>query len=911
MSWARAVVFSTLFLSSQFLSAQRVERYITIIDSLTQLPIVGAKCEVQGTFLYSGLDGSIETNEESFGKPFQISAYHYTSISGTLLPGLRIALLPDDYRVDAISISVKSNENTEGSARFTEFSSQNLVSVISSQEIDISPDMTVANVLQRVSGVSLERNSNGDGQHAIVRGMDKRYNYTLVNGIKIPSPDNKNRYVPLDIFPSELLDRLEVTKALTPNMEGDAVGGVINMKMKDAPSRKTFSVNLGTGYNSLYTERAYRDFSSADVSRLSPHAANGSSYLAKTEDFQLSNLDFYDKTAPLNQLFSASMGNRFAGGKVGGIVALSYQNTYRGSNSMFLSTFIDQETNTPYYEILQLREYSAQQERLGLHSKWDWQLTPKHSLKLYSAFVHLYDKQTRNRVDTILKIARGQGPGTGRVELRERSQQKFQTIFNTTLQGEHQWSKNWSTDWSLVYSLATHKNPDMAEIMLMTGVRREADGSYTVDSPVIDRNYTRRFVSNSDQDISLYLNNHWNTRLFKGSADVSFGGMMRLKDRQNEYNAYTLTSLPIGQIWSGSVYNHTWTLFNSLGTPTDPLNYQSAENIYAAYAQVLWKKKSWQILSGGRYEITDFYWVTQAPRTVKGRIGELHYADLLPSVHIKKQNGLYGQWRASWFKSISRPGFFEVIPYDIQEEDYRERGNPNLQHTQASNWDLRYEYFDRGLNKAMIGLFYKVIQNPIESALVISGQTVFIQPNNFGTAYNGGLEFDFSRYFGKWGVRAFYTFTDSRITTSKIVKFRDSSGSLTQRDEDQTRPLEGQSRHISNVSLLYKNPKSGTDLQLAMVYTGNRIISVSPYKNNDVWQRAFIQLDVSGEQAIKSNWKVYFKVNNLLNTPLMADIHLPNTFNPEQAPYLDASKWVNVRHDVYGINLFLGLKYKF
>ncbi|MBO9201919.1 TonB-dependent receptor plug domain-containing protein [Niastella sp. MAH-29] len=60
--------------------------------------------------------------------------------------------------------------------------------------------------MQRISGVSIERSNTGDGQHAIIRGMDKRYNTTLVNGIKIPSPDNRNRYVPLDIFPAELLD---------------------------------------------------------------------------------------------------------------------------------------------------------------------------------------------------------------------------------------------------------------------------------------------------------------------------------------------------------------------------------------------------------------------------------------------------------------------------------------------------------------------------------------------------------------------------------------------------------------------------------------------------------------------------------------------------------------------------------
>ena len=109
--------------------------------------------------------------------------------------------------------------------------------MVSAKSMQLSPDLNVANVLQRVSGVTMERDNSGEAQYAILRGMDKRYNYTLVNGVKIPSPDNKNRYVPLNIFPSELLDRLEVTKSLTADMEGDAAGGAVNMVMKDAPGQ--------------------------------------------------------------------------------------------------------------------------------------------------------------------------------------------------------------------------------------------------------------------------------------------------------------------------------------------------------------------------------------------------------------------------------------------------------------------------------------------------------------------------------------------------------------------------------------------------------------------------------------------------------------------------------------------------
>lgn len=128
----------------------------------------------------------------------------------------------------------------------------NVMNVMSAKAIELSPDLTVANALGRISGITLERSASGEGQYAILRGMDKRYNYTLVNGVKIPSPDNKNRFVPLDIFPAEMLDRLEVSKSLTADLEGDGIGGAVNMVMKDAPDRRQVSANFTMGYSAMY-----------------------------------------------------------------------------------------------------------------------------------------------------------------------------------------------------------------------------------------------------------------------------------------------------------------------------------------------------------------------------------------------------------------------------------------------------------------------------------------------------------------------------------------------------------------------------------------------------------------------------------------------------------------------------------
>jgi hypothetical protein len=892
----------------------------TVVDAQNNEPLTGVAIKVKGVEKYaiSGLDGSfVISGLELNNYQLEISFLGYKTldtqwnVSNT--NPINIRLYPQSIIINGAIVKGKRDITSDESARVDERRADNVINILSARSIELSPDLTVANVTQRVSGVSLERNANGDGQHAIVRGMDKRYNYTLVNGIKIPSPDQKNRYVPLDIFPSDLLDRLVVTKSLLPNMEGDAIGGVIDMKMKDAPNKFTLNFSTGLGYNLLFNQRAFRGFDRGDVSILSPHQVNSQGYLATVGDFPRSNMVMEDQSnKPINRLFSLSLGNRFFKNKLGLIVAGSMQQTYRGANSMFMTTFVNQDNNTPYYEIMQIRQFSVEQVRGGLHTKLDYKINARNKIDLYAAYVDLQESENRSRIDTILKIGRGQGPGTGRVELRERSRQRIQKIYNTTLQGNHQISIPFKIDWSLVYSLATNNDPDMVELKWLTGVTLNSQtGEYQYEPLIYDRDFTRRWTSNTDKDLAAYFNLYYKMKLKnRGEIDWSAGGMYRDKNRTNYFTTYLFRTSPINQTWSGSINDYTFNLFNNIGTPTDPLNYRSAERVAAAYGMGTYTQKKLKIIGGVRIEDTYFEWETNAPPQIAGRVGSITYLDVLPSVHLKYELKKKMNLRSSYFSSISRPNFFEVVPYDINEEDFRERGNPDLNRTRAANFDMRWEYFPKPLDQIMVGLFYKRIVDPIESALRIVGQSVFLQPNNFGIATNAGIEMDYTKYVSKFGVRAFYTFTHSEITTTKIVRFRDINGNLSSREEDQTRPLQGQSMHIANLALLYKNAAKKLDLQLAMVYTGDRIISVSPYLDNDIWQRGFVQLDFSAEKKFKNGVGVFVKMNNLLNTPLLADIRLPNTFNPGQVPSIDSSIKTPVRQDFYWQSFVLGLKYK-
>ena len=234
--------------------------------------------------------------------------------------------------------------------------------------------------------------------------MAQRYNNTLVNGIKIPSPDDKYRFVPMDIFPSEMLERLEVIKALTPSMEGDAIGGTMNLVMKSAPDRFLLSANIAGGYSTLFSERPFSAFGHSAINKKSPAEINGNSYQATATDFPLDNLHFHDKSSPVNGTFGMTIGDRFLNKKLGVILSTSYQNFYRGSNSQFLVPSAQPNYtgagNTPNFDQAYERQYSTQTNRVGIQNKIDYKLNSRNKISLFNLYIHQNDFQSRFTPDT-------------------------------------------------------------------------------------------------------------------------------------------------------------------------------------------------------------------------------------------------------------------------------------------------------------------------------------------------------------------------------------------------------------------------------------------------------------------------------------------------------------------------------
>lgn len=885
-------------------------------ESGTGQPVIGANVVLENTSRHgvSGLDGTYLLRDVPAGTyRLRISYLTYKTVVREISVGvgetitLNVSLESADQNLTEVNITAKRDGSSDNTARRLERDANQVMNIVSGKAIQLSPDLTVANVIQRVSGVSIERNSNGDGQYAILRGMDKRYNYTLVNGVKIPSPDNRYRYVPLDIFPSELLDRLEVYKALTPSMEGDAIGGAINLVMRDAPNQLSVMVNVATGYSELFLDRDFVGFNARSVNSQSPYELYGNQYNALSNDFSRATATYTSRRPLPNLIGGLSIGNRFFDRKLGVLVAGSYQNTYRGSNSLFFDAETVDTLRGVVLTELNERQYSEQQIRYGLHAKLDFRASPNHRFAWYNAFMNLTNEQVRDTKSTQLTIG-GYDPELGNATLgySTRARLTRQRIYNSTLQGDHRWG-SLKLNWSAVYSVATNAVPDNTTIPLL-GVRKAG-----VETRTTVGNASRRWEHNTDYDWAGYLNLTYTGRVVGIPVDWQAGGLYRDKRRNNFYNNYQLRPSNLLAQYGIDFTNYAdiaWTVQNPRGAVATALSYDATETITAGYGQFNLRAPKAEVVGGVRVEATDQGYAMRFPIGEDQPIGRQVYTDLLPSLRLMPTGRT--NLRASYFRSINRPGFFEIVPYRIVQEEYQERGTPDLKRAIADNLDLRYELFPRPSEQFMAGLFYKRIQDPIEYTLQRDprrGQDTYYAPGNFGTANNYGIELDFIKYLSVWGVKANYTYTHSRITTAKSKRIRNGQGDLETITVNQTRPLYGQSAHVANLTLLYKDGGRGWDGQLAANYTGERINTVSQFVDNDLWQKGFVQMDASLEKTYRNGFSIFAKANNLLNTPLEVFTRNSNA-NNEGIPEQTLAGKTLIRRDFYQRSYLIGVRYK-
>src|SRR5918995_6961767 len=249
------VALSVLPVPFVSVNAQEAGRIVgRVVEAEQGSPVAGAQLEIVGTTLtaISALDGRYGFQSVVPG-PVSIRVrmigFAPKVVTGIMVEAGRtiaqdLALAPSAVQLAEISVSAEAERGSVNQALDEQRNAYNIVSSVTSEQIQKSPDSDAGQAVQRGSGVTVQ-----DGKYVFVRGLGERYTTTSPNGTRVPSPEPERKVVPLDLFPSALLEGITTSKTFTPDQPGDFSGASVNLKTREFPAGRVVSFSASAGLN--------------------------------------------------------------------------------------------------------------------------------------------------------------------------------------------------------------------------------------------------------------------------------------------------------------------------------------------------------------------------------------------------------------------------------------------------------------------------------------------------------------------------------------------------------------------------------------------------------------------------------------------------------------------------------------
>jgi len=659
---------------------------VKVTEQGTQKPIANVLVKIPNTSIIAITDsaGICELNNVPPGNVtliFIADNYKQLSINKTIFTDraieFTVSLEKLQIALNEVVIAAGINPRSDQQSQLTEKNTLQLIDIASGDLIEHTGSMSAGDVVQHIQGLSVTHTNTGNSDKAIIRGMEAKYSYTLINGFKIPSPDDKSRYISLDLFPAGLLQSVQVYKSLTADMEGDAIGGVVNLVMRQPPDVPLLQVDLNTGYSGYYFNNAYRTFSSKAVQDRSPYERFGPSYYATGADFSKDNLSFHNSKPLPDATANLLVGNKFFDNKLGFIASVDYKNIKTGSDGFFIPLNVQPNlNNVPAFSDFDKQSYFNNKIAISTNEELVYQPDSTNKFTLSHFYLNQKDIETRSTVDTSLALGRS-GAGTGRIYISDRSRVHEQEVNNINLKGTDSYN-NLSINWAGVFSEANGRYPDWSELTANTG-RLIGPSGTIIQTPLLLAPLNRVWLSNKETDLDGYLDLHYKPQLFNQKLTLSGGALIRHKTRDNFYNSYVF-SPTINQLFT-NIYQAVWENSNGpqnpLGNVNNPNTYTATELINAYYLAADMQTGRLEFVGGIRLEQTDQNFISLIDPSVGfGKTVNISYKDWLPDLHWKYDIDDKQQVKASYFKSISRPALYDITFAAITYEDFIVAGNP-------------------------------------------------------------------------------------------------------------------------------------------------------------------------------------------------------------------------------------------
>lgn len=768
--------------------------------------------------------------------------------------------------------------------------SATVVDGINSEQFKKTPDSKTSDVLKRVSGASVQ-----DNKFVVIRGLNDRYNFGMINGSPLPSSESDRRAFSFDLFPSNMLDNLLIYKTASPDLPGEFSGGVINISTIEP--KDNHSLQLSLGYNTISTFRSFTtdkgsglDFTGfGSNQRALPNELPSTidwQTLDKSEKSELAKLmNFNWSTRTKTSLPIGSIGYNIGKewklkkeSRVGLVFAWSYQNSELMNNSI-RRDFEEQATGVITKMELKDSVFTKSISNSTLLNL-TWRLNSKHSIR----FKNLYSVNSEDKVN----VRNGVREMDNDPRQWEKSTNFWYTQNNfltNQLNGKHEFNKL-KFNWNLGFSDVRRDIPNLRRIVYRKYSLLEDDTTEQYVA-VIQTNGTiptaagNMFWSKSDEQIysfnydvsipvkfSIFDNEikagSWHQYRSKDFQSRNFG-FSQYKPQGSQFNSQLLLLSP-DEIFStenmGLLSNGQGGFKLDEATNVDD-SYWASSFLNAGFLMTDTKiGEKFRIIGGLRVESYNQKFNYIEFGSNQERNLDTSVVDFLPSVNLVYSLTKKMKLRASYSKTVSRPEFRELAPFSFYNfvMDNIVSGNPNLQRAIIDNIDLRWEFFPGSGQVISVSGFYKNFLNPIETInrTGTSGAPELYFTNvKSSTNFGGELELRTNLGFitkkdSSW-LNNFSIYSNISIIHSE-VNLDDFAGA------EESRPLQGQSPYIINCGIFYQNKKKDFGVNLSYNVIGPRIYIVGNVQEPSVWEMGRNVIDLQISKSFLDN-KLELKLN--------------------------------------------------
>ncbi|MEL1241172.1 TonB-dependent receptor [Flavobacterium flavipallidum] len=908
----------TLFITTLSFAQSKgtISGVITDKDSNNEtLPF--ANVNVKGTKVNAttDIDGkySINIAPGDYIVQFSFVGYEPKEVSVKVTAGAKIvmnqALSSGAYALKDVEVKATVNRQKETALLLEQKEAVEIKQAIGAQELSRKGVSDVASAVTKVSGITKQEGSGS----VFVRGLGDRYNVTTLNGLPLPSNNPSNKNILLDIFSTDIVESIGISKTFESQNYGDFSGANVDIVSKKMSGNPFVELGLGIGGNS-------------NVLKLDHfYLQDGPSYLGfnqvKTPSNPLlpynfaTSWDRQDRKYNLNNNFSISGGKKFnvgENGSIGTFITAAFDNDTRYNEGVYRTNITAQgSANSDFFK--KSYKYNTNTTVMG---SANYKINTKNALLYTTLFLNSTSQDYSEFEGKYIEF-----PGNDQIGFIKRGTfDKTQLIVNQLL-GKHEINDRWNTNWAIGYSILDNTIPDRMQNTFVP----DGDGSsvYTFfkNSSIDNHRYYQTLTENElSANLSASYKFAKNNEEYKGKATLGYSGKMKNVD----FNSHQYSFFPEANsiFFTREGFNQTDLYLSSTyfdlsdGDTSDKLDqfYEGHLNIHAVFGNIKYDfTDRLSVILGGRFEQIEQYVFYKSLDAPDGAGRTYAPVKFLPSIIAKYKLNDKQNLKFAASNTYTLPQFKEKVKILFQEVGQSFEGNNKLYASTNYNVDLSWELYPSSDELISVTAFGKIIQNPINQMYTNSSSGNITYANTGDKATIAGIEVEFRKNIFEiehdnlkdklaFGFNGSYMYQDQDLSNEKVVIENGFGANFTFKNSK----LTGASDFLANADVSFtKEFKEDRDITatLTYAYVSDKLAVIGTQDRGNLVDKAINRLDF----IFKSN----------INKHLGIGLNYKNILNPAYRRVAEQSKAAVKNPDVLassykiGSNLSLSLSYKF